>query len=114
MPDKAPAYYLLGHRVALEFRPAEGVYVATAIDLPGYYARGATRTEVLRRLGKSFPGQPVRLPQASSPKNRPWFLSRASLSESLSLAPLQHSPPQARDETKQEERDDQRQHCATQ
>ena len=54
MPDRAPTYSLIGHRVALEFRPAEGVYVAMAIDLPGYYARGATRTEVLRRLGEKL------------------------------------------------------------
>ena len=50
----APTYHLLGHRVALEFRPAERVYVAMAIDLPGYYARGATRTEVLRRRGEAI------------------------------------------------------------
>ncbi len=61
-----PTYSLLGHRVALEFRPAEGVYVATAIDLPGYYARGATRTEVLRRLGEELAGRagpvPISMP----------------------------------------------------
>ena len=55
--------------MALEFRPAEGAYVATAIDLPGYYARGVTRTEVGGEAGEELGGsglsrqQPLAGPQ---------------------------------------------------